>query len=750
MSAASAMPRPVLLALAGVLAGVGAALTAGELVWYVLKPAPLASPETQLDSPQPEEALMRPRAPQPARLALSAAPVAVYPGGKNVFGVRVRRDGFDGPLVVRFDSADGLSAAEVAVPAGSDVGATELTAAPDAKPGTYTLAASVGTAEMPALRARTTVAVTVLAPPPAAPRLAVGVSPSVPAYQKGKNALAVRVARGDFDEPVTVTFDGIPDGVTIPPVTVPLGKTDATAEVTVAAGTKLGITKVTATAKAAPKGVEVAATAEVAVDVLDADRAPLDVVLVLDCTGSMAKSADGLRRAWPTLFAALAKAKFNARYGLVGFRDTTLNQPLALPTFGGEPMTADPELFSAALRGLRFGGGGGEGESSLDGLAKAADYPLRVGAAARVLILVTDGPPKRADRRVKSIEDAVGHLRARRIDQLHVVALPEHRKRFEPLQGAVKGSFFDLKDATEKDGFGPLAADLAKAIVDAVPARPEPKPEPAPPAPTVALPEPKAAEVPAPPASREPDEPQFDALPLAPVDSPPRAKRAATEAPAKPPFPLAAVAGWAAAVVCVAVMLLFFGEMLLPGERPSGAALAAGYGVGVPVGVAAGALGFVALDAVGIPLLARVGAAGLFGLLLGLTVAAAEVLFRAETEPSDAEPLVASQVLTPPLAKPLAKPRAAKAEPLPELDLPTIEAPTKPPPPKPLLDLDLPPVEAPTSAVPKPPPLPPPVVAPHKPNITGAPKPGDGCPGCGRKIPGATGTRYCMVCDQTF
>lgn len=726
MSALANVPRPVLLALAGVLAGVGAALTAGELVWYALKPAPLASPETQLDSPK-EEPFTPPPGPRAApRLAVTAAPVAVYPGGRNVFGVRVRRAGFDGPVVVRFDSAHGLSAAEAAVPAGSDVGATELAAAADAKPGTYTLAASVGTAAMPALRARTTVAVTLLAPPPA-PRLAVGVSPSVPAYQKGKNAFAVRVARADFDDPVTVAFDGLPDGVTIPPVTVPMGKAEATAELTVAGGAKVGGARVTATARAAPMGVEVSATAEIAVDVLDADRAPLDVVLVLDCTGSMAKSVDGLRRAYPALAAALAKARFDTRYGLVGFRDTTLNQPLVLPTFAGEPMTANAELVSAALRGLRLGGGGGEGESSLDGLAKAADYPLRVGAA-RVLVLVTDGPPKRADRRVKSIEDAVGHLRARRVDQLHVVALPEHRKRFEPLHAAAKGAFFDLKGATEKDEFGPLVADLAKAIADAVPARPAPTPEPAPPAPAPTLPEPRAVEPPAPPASREPDEPQLAPEPAAPSDSPPRA---APEARAKPPFPRAAAAGWAAAVACVATLLLFASETLLSGERAGGAARAAGYGLGVPVGLVAGAVGFVALDAVGLSLLARVGAAGLFGLLLGLTVAAAEVLFRTEDAPLAASPAPAKPA--PPRPRAPAKPRAVGAEPLPELDLP--------------------PVEAPAPAAPKPPPLPPPLPPPppvHKPNITAAPKPGDGCPGCGRKIPGATGTRYCMVCDQTF
>jgi hypothetical protein len=36
-----------------------------------------------------------------------------------------------------------------------------------------------------------------------------------------------------------------------------------------------------------------------------------------------------------------------------------------------------------------------------------------------------------------------------------------------------------------------------------------------------------------------------------------------------------------------------------------------------------------------------------------------------------------------------------------------------------------------------------------KPNIT-APKQADGCPGCGRSVPGAARERYCMMCDKTF
>jgi Mg-chelatase subunit ChlD len=763
MSAAAKPPRPVLLAAAGALAGVLAAVAAGEPVWSVLGPEP---PDARPDRLPKEERPAPPRPDTEPRLAVTAAAVSVYPGGKNAFGVRVRRDRFDGPVTVRFEAAPGLTVAEVTLPAGQNGAQAEVVAAPEAKPETYALTASaVAVTDTHTLRARTPVAVTVAALPPPPPRLALTMSPKIPVYQGGRNEFAVRVARAGFDGPVAVTFDGLPDGVTIPPVAVPVGKAEAVAAVGAAAGAKLGTAVIRATATAAPT---LSAVAEASVEVLDPRRAPLDVVLVMDCTGSMAKSGDLLRRSWPAFAAALAEARFDVLYGLVGFRDTTLGQPLESADFGrGGPMTADPGRVAAALRDLRFGGGGGEGESSLDGLARASDYPLRRGAAARVLVLVTDGVPKRADRRVKKIDDLVEHFRARDIDQLHVVAVPDHRKRFEPLWAGPKGEFFDLKAATERDEMGALVAGLAKAIASAVPPQPEPKPEAAAPAATAALPEPKAA---APPAARDPDEPQLPPLQDVPA-SPPGDQVAAgpAQAPAKPSA--ARAVGWAAAVAGVATVLLFFGAMAIPGERPTGAARAAGYGGGVPVGLIAGALGFVALDALGVPLLARLGAAALFGFALGLSAALAERVFppplatpAAPVSPLPAKPQAAKPVprspqkthtpvsdldIPPVEAYPAAppKPPPPALPPLLDLDVPPVEPPT---PPKPLLDLDLPPVEpypgAPKSPVP---PAPQPGPPAHKPNITGAPKPGD-CPGCRRPIPGAPGTRYCMVCDKTF
>lgn len=61
--------------------------------------------------------------------------------------------------------------------------------------------------------------------------------------------------------------------------------------------------------------------------------------------------------------------------------------------------------------------------------------------------------------------------------------------------------------------------------------------------------------------------------------------------------------------------------------------------------------------------------------------------------------------------------------------------------------------EIPPQSTPVPPPPPPPTPSPSDAKPRETPKssaPAEGCPGCGRKVPGLKGQRYCMVCDQAF
>ncbi len=667
-------PRPLSFALYGTAAGLLAALTFGELVWYALAPPPM-----------PEAYTAPPASTSLFQLTVTASPkVSVYPGGTNTVAVRVARDRFDGPVTVAFAApVPGPGAAEVTVPAGETNGQAQVAVAATAKPGVYTLTATAtATADGRALSASATVEVTVVAPPPPGPRMAVSVSPTVQTYQRGKNAFTVGVARDDFDDEVVVTFDRLPAGVTVPPVTISKGKSEATAELTADASATPGEYAIAVTARSVPKGVAASAAAETIVTVRSGPKVPVDVAFALDCTGSMEKAVAGIDAALPKFATALAKAELDVRFGLVGFQDTTLGQPLQVPQMNGERMTADAARLGAAMTGLRLGGGGGAGESSLDGIAEAAKGPFRE-PAVRVVLLVTDGGPKKADGRMKSADEAVKYLRAKRIDQLHVVALPEHRKAFEPLWEGAKGKYFDLGAANASGDYDTPMTALAKAVSDALPARPENKPEPSAAALQPALPPVGSAQPPAQPPGAEPDEPKVEKPPAVPPESPsePKGLRAVVWV------------AWSVTVAGCVCLALLAGQMtVLPGGRPSLGLGASCYGVALVVGLAAGAAGCVACGALAGPFVARLGGGCLFGFGFGLMVPLAENWFRAE----------------PP------------AEPL---------------------NFDAEPVPVPAPAVVAPPVL--------KPAIA-APKPRDGCPGCGRTIPGAAGNRYCMVCDNTF
>jgi hypothetical protein len=667
----ASLPRPVPFALTGAAAGLLVALTFGELTWHLVRPAPPA--------PEPRGAA------SVARLAVSASPGAsVYCGGRTTIRVRLARDGFDGPVTLKLTSPErGLSAAEVRVPAGDLDGVLQVVAAGDAKPGRYAVtvtAASLGQT----LSASAEAEVSVVAVPASPRRLAVSVSPKVPVHQHGKNRFGVFVVRGDFDGPVTVRFDGLPAGVAAPAVTIPAGKGEATAELSASDDAKPGSHGFSGVARAADAGVE--AESHGAVEVLPSVKLPADVVFALDCTGSMKSTVAGLREALPRFAAELAKARLEARFGLVGFKDTTLGQPLKIVRVGGEKLTADLAGFREAVGELRLGGGGGEGESSLDGIAEAADYRFRDGAV-RAVVLVTDGPPKRIDGRASGMEDAVRHLRERKVDQLQVVALPEHRRLFEPLSVSFKGRFLDLKAARELGDFEALAVVLAKSIAAAAPEVPSGQAEPARPAPQPALPPLGPAKLPALPAGAEPDDPRLEKSAPAPSWEEAPVSGAAAESEGAG----LARAAWAAVVaVPVALAVLAAQLILMPGERPTVRSGAACSGVALLVGALAGVLAALALGSLAGPVAARLGSATLFGLVFGLTIPLAERVFRR-----------------------------------PEL-------------------LELPPDESELELLPA---APLPVSV--KPNIT-PPRAADGCPGCARVIPGAPGARYCMLCDGTF
>ncbi|HEY1187057.1 MAG TPA: vWA domain-containing protein [Gemmata sp.] len=572
----SKLPKPALFALFGAIGGLVGALVLGEPVWYLLRPPP--PPVVAVPQPEPQ-------------LAVSAAPqVALYPGGKATFGVQIARDGFTGPVAVKFEKlGPGLRAADLLIPESETSGTAEIVATEETAPGARTLGVTArATVEGKTLTAsgEKPVQVRVIPLPPVPPRLAVSVSPKIQVYQRGKNTFAVQVARGGFEGEVNITFENLPEGTAAPEIVVPNERSEVTVELVAGANTKPGAHPVTVLARSGPPGGQpLQASAGTTVDVLTPPRIPVDIVFALDISGSMQWAINGTSRGIQTFVDELAKNQFDVRIGLVGFQDTTLDQPLKILTINREKMTNDFAKFREEVGKLRAGRGGAEGESSLDGVAEAAEFPFRA-QVTRVIILITDEGPKRPDKRMKSIEDTAALVKQKKIGQLHIVTLPELKKSFEPLWAGAKGSYFDLQALNEgAESFEKLLPDVSKAIANLVADRPVGKPE----LPALAPPPKLPAAASARPAVTPAKEPEKPILAAREVKSLQSSERSAAGTEWRQVARSGLWTGAITALVCVA--LLVGQQSYLQGGRPKTGRVLLGFGGGLLVGLAGGAAG---------------------------------------------------------------------------------------------------------------------------------------------------------------
>jgi hypothetical protein len=330
-----------------------------------------------------------------------------------------------------------------------------------------------------------------LEPPRAAaarpePAVAVAASPEVPVAVSGTNTFGVEVARAEFDGPVTVRFEGLPEGVSVAAVTVPKGETKATATVT-ARGAAVAVAPVKVVADATAGEKALTASAATRVVVLDPSRPQADIVFVLDVTQSMGWAINGLRDGMGGFAEHMRKEKVDFRAGAVAFRDLFAQEPLESLRFrgvkGGDPgFTDDAAEFSREVGKLTAVGGGDDPESTLDAVLAACDYPFRKGAT-KVLVVVTDNPPKNlfkqgaaTDRNQTAPPDEVrevaDRVRAAKIDFVHVVTLPQVGA-YRPLQDAAlgKSQTFDLGRVARGTGFNDLVSDFGRTVATAAAAK---------------------------------------------------------------------------------------------------------------------------------------------------------------------------------------------------------------------------------------------------------------------------------------
>lgn len=193
-------------------------------------------------------------------------------------------------------------------------------------------------------------------------------------------------------------------------------------------------------------------------------KQPVDVVFVLDVTNSMSDELSGIRRGIREFLDTLSTSELDAQVGLVSFRDQDVQKPEPL-LIRGKPLTRDVDEFSYQLSTLQAAGGGDEPESSIEALAAAAKQPLRP-EAAKVLVLITDAPPRLAAAKAMPLAEAITVLRDRKIDQLYLVVQDADRAHFAPLRSAFAGQEFSLAEtASERQNFQPILDAVAQRLV---------------------------------------------------------------------------------------------------------------------------------------------------------------------------------------------------------------------------------------------------------------------------------------------
>jgi uncharacterized protein (DUF58 family) len=186
----------------------------------------------------------------------------------------------------------------------------------------------------------------------------------------------------------------------------------------------------------------------------------VDIVFVIDTTGSMSDKIEGLLSTCSRFVDELSRLALSYRIAVVAFGDLTIP---------GDEITAfnfsdDVKRVKDTLTGIpRYAGGGNEGESSLEALDKALSLPFRPGAV-KAIILLTDEP---ALQHQSTAQEITRRLRQREV-LTFVVSPPEDY--FLSMARQNGGTWYQVSADADLTGlldlFRNLAAKVSTVVAD--------------------------------------------------------------------------------------------------------------------------------------------------------------------------------------------------------------------------------------------------------------------------------------------
>lgn len=187
------------------------------------------------------------------------------------------------------------------------------------------------------------------------------------------------------------------------------------------------------------------------------DVRPVDLVFVLDISGSMSGELESVRNSLNDFLGQLEARKIKGRFGLVTFDDDARLT---------HPLTSDVRKIVEVMRPLFVTGGRATGDSSLSGLALAAGLPFDRDAR-KVVILITDETTDIPDGEIFSTEEVVLKLKAAHVDEVDVVTLATLTDDYAFLSEAAPGKFFTMdRYGRQTEGLANLFKEVAVAVAD--------------------------------------------------------------------------------------------------------------------------------------------------------------------------------------------------------------------------------------------------------------------------------------------
>lgn len=195
-------------------------------------------------------------------------------------------------------------------------------------------------------------------------------------------------------------------------------------------------------------------------------KGPIDVIVVMDTTGSMQGSIDSMRANAIAAIKKLKETSKDIRLAVTTFRD--LGEAPDLPHFKVQPFTSDLDAAFAFLNTLSADGGGNIEEDQLHGISLGLELWEKEGKTDRfptkIIIVVTDAPAKSPDTRGNTFQSIA--RRAYNVDPAHIysIIVGDHATALEHAALLAKDSGGKVLTAATGDE---VAAAVLEAVADA-------------------------------------------------------------------------------------------------------------------------------------------------------------------------------------------------------------------------------------------------------------------------------------------